>query len=184
MRDPHTTAHGLRICRIEDIEPRNLMAADIHVGAVYFEEASGDDSQGAVLQIPFEGGQPGTQMTRVVIDGDKDGKGLSVGDVFFDTQAGGLGAFGSAGFQLVAHDGFQVVSTSVVDGGSRLVIDLAGFDAGEKLIFSIDADECQFVDPDTGELDVNALVEGGEFQRSHLTATFTAPHFYEASESA
>ncbi len=37
----------LRICRFEQMEPRRMLAADIHVGAVYFEPAagSGPDSE-------------------------------------------------------------------------------------------------------------------------------------------
>ena len=35
----------------------------------------------------------------------------------------------------------------------RLVIDLAGFEAGEILILSVDVDEFQFVDTKTGEID-------------------------------
>jgi protocatechuate 3,4-dioxygenase beta subunit len=67
----------------------------------------------------------------------------------------------------------------VVDGGMKMVINLSGFDVGEKLVLSVDVDEAQFVDPDTGDIDVNAVAEGGEWQRSHFYATFTAPHYYD-----
>ena len=153
------------------------MAADLHVGSVYYEQAGGDDAQPNILQFTFQGGAAGTQLTRIVIDGDKDGHGMSSGDVFFDTAPGGLGAFNSNPLKIVSHDGFQVVNTQVVDGGMRMVIDLSGFDVGEKLVLSVDVDEAQFVDPDNGDIDTNAVVEGGEFQRSHFIASFTAPHY-------
>jgi len=177
--DPHTSAHRLRICRFEECEPRQLMAADLHVGAVYYEPASGDDAQPNIIQISFQGGAPGTQLTRIVIDGNKDGNGLSSGDVFFDTVKGGLGSFGANPLKIVSHDGFQVVSTEVVDGGTQLVINLSGFEAGETLVLSVDVDEAQYVNGST--IDTNAVVEGGEFQRSHFDTTFVAEHYEDTT---
>jgi hypothetical protein len=61
-----------------------------------------------------------------------------------------------------------------------------GFNAGEKLVFSIDVDEVQQFDP--AETNINAINEGidpiasgVEFQGSHLTADFQAPHFHDIS---
>jgi SdrD B-like protein len=181
--DPHSSVNRLRTCRFEEIEPRNLMTADLHVGSVYYEQAAGNDAKPNLLQFTFEGGATGTQLTQIVIDGDKTGKGLSSGDVFFDTAPGGLGSFASNPLKIVSHDGFQVVSTQVVDGGTRLVINFSGFDAGETLVLSVDVDEAQFVDPATGETDTNAVAEGGEFQRSHFTASFVALHYEDVSTS-
>ena len=70
--------------------------------------------------------------------------------------------------------GIDSVQPSVADGGMRLEFHFTGFDAGEKLIFTIDVDEMGFLGP-------NSLAEGNEFEGSVLSATFTAPHFYEAS---
>ncbi len=179
--DPHTSVRGLRICRFEEVESRRLMAADLHVGSVYYEQAAGDDTQPNILQFEFQGGAPGTQLTRIVIDGDKDGLGLSSGDVFFDTQPGGLGSFQSNPLHIVSHNGFQIVDTQVVDGGTRMVIDLSGFEAGEKLVLSVDVDEAQYVD--STATDTNAVVEGGEFQRSHFLASFVAPHYEDVTTS-
>ena len=155
------------------------MAADIHLGAVYFEEATGDDSAGDRIEVTFQGGEPGTQLTQIVIDTDKEGNGLSTGDLFFDISSGGLGAFNFAPLGIQTPQGFTVVSTQVSDGGTKLIINLSGFDAGEKLVFTIDVDEAQFVGG--GTVDVNSLVEGGEFQRSKLTGTFMAPHYFDAT---
>ncbi len=170
-----------RRCHLESLEPRRLMAGDlvpqVLLGSVYFEEATGDDSQPDVIQVSFEGGAAGTTLNRLVIDGDKLGDGLSSGDVFFDTEAGGLGAFGNVGFSVVSHDGFTVTSVAVVDGGTQIAFTFSGFDAGEKFAFSIDVDEAQFVNG--SDIDTNALVEGAEFQRSIMTGTFSAPHFVD-----
>lgn len=176
---PNSSVEAYKRCQLEPLERRSLMAADIHLGAVYFEEATGDDSAGDRIEVTFQGGQPGTQLTQIIIDTDKDGLGLSTGDLFFDTQSGGLGVFKSAGLNIEAPQGFSVVSTQVSDGGTRLVINLSGFDAGERLIFTVDVDEAQFVSG--SNIDVNSLVEGGEFQRSKLTGTFTAPHYFDAT---
>ncbi len=176
---PHKKVRRKRSCRFEQFEPRITMAADLHVGSVYYEQAAGDDAQPNLIEFTFEGGAAGTQLTQIIIDGDKDGKGRSSGDIFFDTAPGGLGSFKSNPLEIVSHDGFQVLGTEVVDGGMRLVINLSGFDAGEKLVISIDVDESQFVDGAT--IDTNAVAEGGEFQRSHFMATFKAPHYYDVN---
>ncbi|MEX2168228.1 MAG: SdrD B-like domain-containing protein [Pirellulales bacterium] len=184
-------------CRgFEQMEPRQLLAAaglvapEVLLGAVYFEEATGDDSAGDVIQVSFVGGAPGTTLDRLVIDGDKDENGLSVGDVFFDTEDGGLGAFASVGLSVISHDGFDV-TFEVIDGTSQIVFLLEGFDAGEKLVFSVDADEVQFIEAggvsatgellDASKIDTNSVVEGAEFQRSRVTGEFTAEGYVDLS---
>ncbi|HTM55716.1 MAG TPA: SdrD B-like domain-containing protein, partial [Pirellulales bacterium] len=177
----HESVRRPRMCRIEEMETRRLMAADLHVASVYYEQAAGDDDKPNILQFSFQGGAPGTQLTQIIIDGDKLRDGRSSGDVFFDTAPGGFGVFQSNPLTIVSHDGFQVLSTQVVDGGMQMVINLSGFEAGEKLQLSIDVDEFQFVDGD--DIDMNAVAEGGEFQRSHFTTSFTAPHYEDITTS-
>ena len=80
--------------------------------------------------------------------------------------------FDYGGLSIVSANGFTVNSVTVVDGGSQIVFDLSGFDAGEKLVFSVDADEAQFIDGN--DVDVNSLVEGAEFQRSIMVGEFSA----------
>ena len=174
-----TAKRRARRCQIEELEARRLMAADLapHVmlGSVYFEEATGDDTKPDVIQVSFVGGAAGTTLNHLTINGDKKQDGLTEGDVFFDTAAGGLGSFSFDGLTIVSANGFTVNSVTVVDGGSQIVFDLAGFDAGEKLVLSIDADEAQYVDGN--DVDSNSLVEGAEFQRSIIVGEFTAPHY-------
>ncbi|MEM1342788.1 MAG: hypothetical protein AAGF68_10725, partial [Pseudomonadota bacterium] len=60
-----------RSAQVEHLEQRQLLAADVILGGVYFEEATGDDSQPDIIQVSFEGGAEGTVLNRIVIDGDK-----------------------------------------------------------------------------------------------------------------
>ncbi len=163
--------------RVEQLEPRQLLAADglvpeVLLGSVYFEEATGDDSQPDVIEVTFVGGAAGTTLDRLVISGDKRGNGLTDGDVFFDTEAGGLGAFKAVGLTVVDAEGFTIDSVTVSDGGTQIVIGFSGFEAGDSFKFSVDVDELQFADP-SGD-SVNSLVEGAEFERSTITGEFSA----------
>lgn len=166
-------------CRLEQFETRRLMAVDaaiapIHLGSVYYEDSSGDDEAPDTLQFTFTGGAPGTQLTELTVDTDKVGDGLTIGDVFFDTAAGGQGDFKSQPLSIVAHNGFDVTSATVVDGGTLLKFTFSGFDIGEVLKISIDVDEKSFRAS-------NATAEGDEFEGSILTGKFSAPHYFEAT---
>src|SRR5204863_4438827 len=94
---------GGRYCRFETMEERRLLDADpIRIGVTYLEDDSGHDAHGDTLQIAFEGGAPGTELTHLVIDGDHYAPGLSFGDMIFDTAQGGLGADGAFPLHLVS----------------------------------------------------------------------------------
>jgi serine-aspartate repeat-containing protein C/D/E len=185
-RNFKANGHGARRCQIEELEPRRLFAVDVapHVllGSTYFESDSGDDSHPDTLQVTYVGGAPGTTLNRLTINGDKRQDGLTDGDVFFDTAAGGLGAFHFNGLSIASADGFTVKDAIVQDGGSLITFDFEGFKAGDKLVFTIDADEAQYVAGTT--VDTNSLVEGGEFQRSILIGQFSAPGFVDLSLQA
>lgn len=157
------------------MEPRQyLSASPIQIGSVYYEDSTQDDRNGDTIQITWSGGAAGTQLTDLVIDTDKVGDGLTIGDCFFDTAAGGLGAFGSQPLRIISQEGIDRVEFSVVDGGTRLAFRFTGFDAGERLVFSIDVDEMGFLGP-------NAVAEGNEWEGTKLTATFAAPHYETAT---
>jgi serine-aspartate repeat-containing protein C/D/E len=183
LDDPHTSVNRVRACRYEEIESRQLMTADVHVGAVYYDPASGLDTVPNTIQISFDGGAAGTQLTHLVIDGSKDGGPLTFNDAIFDTAAGGLGAYGFSPLAIVSHDGFQVTGSQAVDGGTSLSLDFQGFQAGMKLVLSIDVDQVLFVDPAPGDVEVDAVDEGAEFQRSHFVTSFTAPHYQDLTTS-
>ncbi|MBX7166629.1 MAG: carboxypeptidase regulatory-like domain-containing protein [Pirellulales bacterium] len=169
----------LRWCGIESLETRALMAADLHVGAVYYEEASGQDLASDRIEITFNGGPAGAQLTHLVIDTDKAGDGLTQGDPFIDISAGGKGVFAAIGFQVVSQTGIGSVNAQLSDGGQKLIFDFTGFDAGEKLIISLDFDEQGFFNDSA-----SAVVEGEEFEGSKLTATFAAPHYFDLTDTS
>jgi len=177
--DPHDRSANLRVCSVEELESRRAMAvAPLHFGSVYYEEASGDDSAPDILEVSYAGGVAGTQLAKLTIDGDKlqDG-GLTLGDVFWDTAAGGRGVFGSVPMAIVSHTGFTISNVSVADGSSLITFDIIGWDAGEKLVFSLDVDE-------QGLFSSTAVAEGGEFEGSILTGYFSNPHYEDITGSA
>lgn len=177
----HNGASRTRICRIEQMESRQLLSATVaplNVGAVYFEDSNDYDQSSALtgtstqvadlFQIGYTGGADGTNLTTLTIDLD---------NTFFDTASGGKGAYGCFPLKVLSHDGFNVVSSSVTDGGTQLKMTFSGFDAGEKLVFTIDVDE-------DGNLQPNAVAEGAELEGATLTTTFTADHMEDLTNSA
>ncbi len=155
-----------------------MLSADfspIQIGMVYFENSTAMDEVGDLFEITFSGGAPGTELTELAINTDPAQQGvLEYGVPFFDTVAGGHGVYGYAPPAVVTNEGISSVAFEVDDGGTLLVIRLEGFHAGDRLVFSIDVDE-------GGPLQ-SAIVEGGEFEGSILSATFAAPHYYTAGD--
>lgn len=180
---------GNRICRFEQMEQRQMMDADpIKLGVIYIEEDGGSDLHGDTFEVQFQGGASGTQLSRLVIDGDHGPQGISVGDMIFDTvhSASSLGADQAFAFQIVSISGGGTVSATVQDGSSKLILDFTNFKAGDKLRFSIDVDEIQQYDTSITNLDeinsgVDPIASGVEFQDSLLTGTFQEPHYYDAT---
>jgi serine-aspartate repeat-containing protein C/D/E len=175
LRKQHQAhASRYRKCRLEQMEPRMLLSASpIQLGMVYYEDATGTDESGDTFELTFQGGAPGTELTRLIIDTDKLGNGLTIGDCFFDTEPGGLGAFGYGPFAVLSSEGIDRYQVFVSDGGTKLVLEFTGFHAGDRFLFTIDVDEMGFLGP-------NAVAEGNEFEGSRLTAYFVAPHYYAA----
>lgn len=171
---PPAQVDVMRRCRYEPLEDRKLLAADIEVGAVYYEEASGQDQAGDLLEVTFQGGEPGTQLSQLVIETDKMDDGLTIGDVLFDTAPTGTGAFDAFPPTILQQNGIDNVDIDVNDGGTTLTLNFEGFDPGDRLLLSIDVDEQGFLGP-------NAVAEGNEFEGSILTTTFRAPHFFDAT---
>ena len=77
------------------------MAADaIQIGAVYIEDDIGSDHTADRFYITFQGGAPGTELTRVVLNGDMNAPGMSLTDIFFDTAESGFGIDHAFPFQV------------------------------------------------------------------------------------
>ena len=183
------TKGGARRATVEQLESRQMLAGDglvpedVLLGSVYFEESTGDDSEPDIIEVSFVGGAEGTTLDRLTIDGDKLGDGLTPGDIFFDIAAGGRGTFDSVPLSIVSSEGFEVTGVTIVDGGTSVVFDFSGFDAGEKLLFSVDVDEHQSNDPDTGTPLDNSLAEGAEFQFTSMVGEFSATGFVDLTLS-
>lgn len=160
------------------------MAADIHLGAVYYEDTTdGEDTTPDVIDITWTGGPAGGELTRLVLNLDKNGNGLlDPGEAFLDTAGANFGVkqFGNANLVLV-ENGFTILSATTLqgnqnwDGATSVVLTFSGFNAGEHLLIKVDFDEQGF---NSG---ASALVEGDEFQYSTLTATFKAPHYKDTT---
>lgn len=164
-----------RLRPAEKLEERRLMASDIHIGMTYLDPNDGTDVSGNTFMLHWIGGAPDTQLTQVVIDTDKLGDGLGMGDAFFHPSADAYGAFGWFPFTIVDSSGIDNVSWSLADNNTKLILNFSGFDAGEKLVFKIDVDEQGFLNP-------NAVAEGAEFEGSKLIATFAAPRHYDVTK--
>jgi hypothetical protein len=179
-----------RRCRFETMEGRRLLNADpIRIGAVYVEEDVGTDAHGDSFEITFVGGSAGTELTRLVINGDQSEEGFGDDDMLFDTAAGGRGADQPFAFQITSlqtADPSATVTATVVDGTSLLTLDFTGFRAGDRLKFSIDVDEVEDFNPLETNLSVindgfDPIASGVEFQSTKLLGFFSAPHYHPAS---
>ncbi|QDV69892.1 Serine-aspartate repeat-containing protein D precursor [Rosistilla carotiformis] len=203
LRSKTPSAAAIRRLRtVERLEARCVMdaALPIHVGLVYIEtdylETSfghdtideGDDSRPDQFQLSFVGGADGTSLSKLSINLDKDNDGFTVGDAIFDTKAGGRGTAGYHDFKVVSllsSNPAASVTATVSDGGMLLELEFNNFQAGDKLIFSLDVDEILKVSDDVeffnSRLDV--IKSGQEFHDSILTATFEAPHYFDITVS-
>ncbi|WP_050769497.1 MSCRAMM family protein [Blastopirellula marina] len=179
----------LRGSDVEMLEDRRVFDADpIQLGAIYVEEdASGGDDHGDTFHIKFSGGAAGTELTQIIIDGDQIGNfgnlpGLSAGDVIFDTALGGLGADSAFPFKMISANGIDNFKVTVADGGTKLIIDFDGFNAGEEFVFSIDVDEIIIYDPNNpGNILVDPIASGAEVQGTQFSATFEAQYYHNTT---
>ena len=136
---PHGARSRSRVCRIEQMEPRQLLSVTpIHLGATYLEDHSGDDvsskliSNGTttttqvadVFQVSYTGGVTVTTLTSLTINLHDT--------TLFDTVAGGAGYGSAFPLTIISHDGFQITGTSVADGGTQLVLSLSGWSISEN----------------------------------------------------
>ena len=178
---------GCRKLGIEPMEPRYLLSADpIDIGIVYLEQDAGADSHGDRFELTFRGGAPDTELRRIIIDGDQQLDGFSIGDSFFDTSDGGLGADTHVNYFSAEAEGIDEIKATVSDGGTQLILEFDGFDAGETLVFEVDVDEVEDYNAIETDIDFvndgfDPITSGVEFQGSHLTAEFTAPHYFDVS---
>jgi len=186
QRRPRRSNKALVGNSIEMLEDRRVFSVSpIEVGGTFLELDEGGDDLGDKFIITFEGGAAGTELSRIIIDGDQIGNfgnlpGLSIGDVFFDIGPGNLGADGYYPFTVLNNQGVESWTVSVVDGGTRLQIDFVGFNAGDRFEFMIDVDEVLIYDPNNPDVTlIDPVVSGAEFQGTQFHAHFTNPNFYD-----
>ena len=174
----------------EEMEQRTMLAADLlSLGAVYIEQDLGSDALGDTIEFSFSGGAEQTELRQIILSTDRIIPGLSSGDVVFDVAPGGLGADGSSAFAVLQKPANATVSSHVLDGSTQMTVDLSGFYAGDKLVVSLDVDEVEFFspyesDPESINSGLDPITSGVEFQGVSLSASFTAPGFYDQSISA
>ncbi|MCE9608392.1 MAG: hypothetical protein K8U03_26210 [Planctomycetia bacterium] len=185
---PAARAVMKRRCRIEKLQDRRPMAADIHLGAVYYEDTTdGEDQSPDVIDISWTGGPAGGELKSLTINMDKNNNGLlDPGETFFDTAGTnfGVGQFGNSDLQLVSN-GFSILSAKTIsgisgnwDGATSIVLTFSGFTAGKHLLIKVDVDEQGFFGS------ASAITEGDEFQYSHMTGSFSAPHYKDTTGTA
>ncbi len=171
-----------RICRVEELEKREYLAADpISVGVVYTEQYV--ESMGDNFYVAWVGGEDGcTTLDTLVINLDKNLNGvLDEGEACFDTEGSGE-VYSYVPFTLISKTDDIGYTYEVEDGGMTLSISFTNFHAGDSFIFCIDLDEYQ---PSSSN---NAQVEGGEMggsivddlNGSYVTATFSSTHYQVA----
>ena len=173
-----------RICRVEELERREMLAANpIDFGAVYHENSTNNDLMGDTFHISFEGGDAGTQLETVTISLDKNSNGaIDPGEIIFhDGLVGKTGSFESFPFTFVDSTGFDSSSnyfTYTIVDSQTLVLNFKGFTEGNTFVFMIDVDEVDEVNADGTVKRSNAVVEGGEFHGSKITGVFTHENYY------
>ena len=168
-----------RICRFEQIERREMLSATpIQMGVHYLESSTDtQDDTPDQFTVTFTGGAQGTKLTSLVINTDKNLNGQrDAGELIFHTTATGVAEqYKYQAFSVISTEGLDAdaVHCEVINGGMQLKLTFdEGFEAGDKLVFGIDVDEVQ---DSYGTL--NSVVEGGEFQWSHVAGTFEADHY-------
>ena len=172
-----------RVCRIEELEKREYLAADpISVGVVYCEQQT--ESLGDKFYVAWVGGEDGcTTLDTLIIDLDKNQNGrLDEGEAWFDTEGEG-GVYSYVPFTLVSKTDEIGYDFNVVDGGTILEISFTNFHAGDSFIFVIDVDEYQSSSTN------NPLVEGSEMggsfvrgiEGSRVFAEFSSEHYQTES---
>ncbi len=167
----------LRQCYFEVMEQRRVLSADpVVAGITYVEGDLGQDNTPDHFELTFEGGAATTQLTQFTINGDQDQNGVtSDGDMFFDIAPGLPGTSGSAAFQFdathsVGLTAADVLGVTISDDGLTMTVDLANFEAGDKLAFTIDVDEQE-------RFKVDKIASGVEYEGTFFDAKFTDDNY-------
>lgn len=166
----------LRRCHFEVMEQRRVLSADpVIAGVTYLEGDEGQDTTPDYFEVTFTGGADTTHLTQFTINGDQDLSGnLSDGDMFFDVGAEQPGTGGFHGFAFDSRStgvsASDILGVSVSADGLQLTVDVQNFEAGDKLVFSIDVDEVE-------RFRTDKIASGVEFEGSFFNTTFVDDHY-------
>ncbi len=184
-----------RICRIEEVERRELLSASpyvapdpINVGLVYHEDyyeglgADKGDAGGDSFIVAWNGGAQGTTLDKIVIDLNKDSAYPNSASVHFNIDGHIPNRDGTyynfdADLDANAGNGITVKSVVVSQDGKTLTIEFDGFTSDKKFFFKIDVDEIGGEKTPT----VDRLVTGPEMEGATVSGVFSKQDYENSS---
>ncbi|MCL2624686.1 MAG: SpaA isopeptide-forming pilin-related protein, partial [Planctomycetaceae bacterium] len=185
-----------RRCRVEQLEERQMLAADpIIFGSVFLEGSVENDFEGDTFIIAWNQGETGTKLDKVVISLDKNGNGkYDINDLVFNTTATDTYGFGSHfdenGEPCVWYSPFSTAQWDMVDSFSisadqmNLTIFFKDFTAGKEFTFTIDVDAILEVDANGIPAYGDPITSGALFQGCKITGTFTHENFHDLTSTS
>ena len=185
-----------RICRVEELERREMLAANpIDFGAVYLEGSVDNDMNPDTFVITWGQGEANTKLDKVVISLDKNGNGkYDVNDLIFNTKANDQYGYGShvdenknpcdwySPFDTNQWD--MVKSYEISDDQMTLTIYFKDFTAGKEFAFTVDTDAILEIDANGNPSYGDPISSGALFQGCSITTTFTHQNFYDLTSTA
>ncbi len=187
----HAAGSRSRLCRFEQMEPRQLLSATapaLNVGATYYQPHDGNDSVGSLLYISWNGGEQSTRLTDLYIDTHKVAAGdpqFTVtspvpGDVFFHTAPSSVGGtMDGVPPQVVEWSGTVQPVVTVSNDSTLMHIQFVGqdFQSSGRLVLKVNFD---IMESWSGG-DAKRVVEGADFDGTSFEAVFAAPHYQTAT---
>ncbi len=163
-----------RLCRIEEVERRELLSANpfvapdpISIGVVYHEEyykGSVEDRNGDTFTVSWNGGAADTTLDKIVID-LRTAKAKEIMYFNVDPSSPQAKNGGASPFTISSDDNGVFDGYSISADGQVLEIHFKNFSAGDVFTFKIDVNL-------KDSNDILPLVPGAHFDGSKLTATF------------
>ncbi|MCL2118172.1 MAG: carboxypeptidase regulatory-like domain-containing protein [Planctomycetaceae bacterium] len=191
-----STASLRRKCRVEELERREMLAAEpIYFGSVFLEDSVDNDYAGDTFLVAWDGGEVDTTLDKVVISLDKNGNGkYDINDLVFNTTQYDTYGYGSRfdenGTPCVWYSTFDTTQWDMVgryeisDDQMTLTIFFKNFTAGKEFTFTIDVDAILEVDANGIPTYGDPIVSGALFQGCTITATFTHDNYYDLTSTS
>ena len=181
----------LHLCRIEAIEPRQMLSAaapTLNIGATYFQPRDGNETIGSLLYISWNGGAPGTSLSDIIIDTHKVAGNTpqftattpADGDVFFDTAPGNIsGLLGATSPTILQWSGTTQPTITVNNDSTLMDIHFpdGDFQASGRLVIQVGFAIVQSWDGGQA----TRVVEGADFDGTSFEAVLGGPHYETAT---